>query len=219
MTRSRSRSPRKDNTASKVAVKPGAGPAAGSNQKAPIVPGPPADGRRGTAIQMLMKRGLIEPIARCIEYGLYLHATPQEGTMNDKQYKEYQYNFRRILQHYRRNNVLQTMLNEGTPQKLQFAHSMAGMDDSKLMSEKQRDLQVQYKAEAFKDALGVDVKDDAMWTATDTYACPKCGSEDCRYLNTISSSRKEDQSEDPTVTVRCMTCFHLWKAQGDGFSG
>jgi len=177
------------------------------------------DPKRIAAIGNLQKKGIVDTVAKAIERGLYCAATTGEKSMNDKEYKEYQYNYKRICQHFRRNPELLKKLSTATREVLLFAESLGSLSDDKLMSEEQRVLQEQYKQEGLLEALGVDVKDDGMWTPTDVYNCQKCNSENCRYLNTILSSRKEDQSDDPVVTVRCADCSYLWKAEGDTFSG
>eukprot|EP00397_Hematodinium_sp_SG-2012_P048012 GEMP01054831.1.p1 GENE.GEMP01054831.1~~GEMP01054831.1.p1 ORF type:complete len:199 (+),score=23.68 GEMP01054831.1:47-643(+) len=182
-------------------------------------PPPPTDSRRVTAISNLQKRGISEQVARAMERGLY-EAAAGKSEMEIEEYKEYQYNYKRLMQHYRRNAVLRERLNSrAAPDVVRFAQSLASLDDEHLMSDQQRTIREQHKIESFQDALGIDVKDDALWTPTDVYTCRTCESEDCKYMNTISSSRKEDQSDDPIVTVRCQSCSFLWKAEGDTFSG
>jgi len=179
----------------------------------------PTDPRRTAAIENLQKKGVNEIVAKSIEQGLYTAAHSSGKTMNEKEYKEYQYNYKRLCQHFRRNPELLKKLGTASEKVLQFAEALGSLSDDELMSEEQRMIQEQYKKENFQESLGMDVKDDGMWTPTDIYICQKCNSENCRYLNTIPSSRKDDQSDDPVVTVRCGDCSFLWKAEGDTFSG
>jgi hypothetical protein len=44
--------------------------------------------------------------------------------------------------------------------------------------------------------------DEGLLTQTDEHRCPQCGAFDGKFFATISTSRKEDQSEEPVITVR-----------------
>ena len=78
-----------------------------------------------------------------------------------------------------------------------------------------------------KEVMAIDPKDDPRWTraAKGSYKCEKCGNEGGEelpilFLATVGTHRKEDQSDEPVLTMRCTNCDHLWKeTDGETFAG
>lgn len=67
--------------------------------------------------------------------------------------------------------------------------------------------------------MAEDRGDYNLWTVTTDYLCPNCAdpSQNCKYIQTIGTNKKEDQSEEPVITVRCDACEFIWQAEGENF--
>ncbi|CAD7922656.1 unnamed protein product [Amoebophrya sp. A25] len=103
-----------------------------------------------------------------------------------------------------------------------FAFQIPFRSNAELESKKMTERRVQLEEQAMHEAMAVDPKDDPRWSLVrgGQFKCEKCGSEEVLMLATVSTNRKEDQSDEPVLTLRCSGCGFLWKeTDGETFAG
>ena len=92
------------------------------------------------------------------------------------------------------------------------AAAVATMDDDALMADEQRSEREQFQQEGLQEALGMTVEESAHWTPSNTYTCPRCDGLQCIYIQTFKGLHQyDDNMQEPAITIRCITCKHLWK--------
>jgi len=192
---------------------PGAGAPVPPLQKgtAPTRPNSGDDSKRLVVVQGFEKKsGLGKRVSEELERGVLEVACPNgerlaEGSENFKAYKS---QYKRLCTHLRQNANLVKRLASGEL----AAKRVAAMGDEALMAESQRSELEQIRQENLHDALGITAEDSAHWTPSDNYTCPRCGSVECIYIQTIKGSHSyDDNNQEPTITIRCTACKHLWK--------
>ena len=95
---------------------------------------------------------------------------------------------------------------------------IAFMSDSELGSVEMRAETHALKRQAISDCLGQLQEDADLWVPQPRgeYLCEDCGVEtECKIKVTQTTHRKEDQSEEPKITVLCVACKKVWKADAD----
>jgi hypothetical protein len=94
---------------------------------------------------------------------------------------------------------------------------MASMTNAELESSEMSEIKKRWMTEGMDEAMALDRGDHALWTVTDTYTCPNCGHNECKYMQTIGTNKKEDQSDEPVITVsyQKMSIFNLEPRQTD----
>merc|ERR1712100_527428 len=90
---------------------------------------------------------------------------------------------------------------------------VAALPDSQLISDEQGLKRLQDQEEGLKAAISSTGLEGG--THTDQYECPKC-----RCTRTQYKELQTRMDPDLTIRVRCMDCFHTWKAHDDnGLAG
>ncbi|CAD7951609.1 unnamed protein product [Amoebophrya sp. A120] len=203
----------------------------------------PQDERRKKVIENLTTKGLLKPIAVEVERGLcdkavfteknkpVVPSAPNSSKMLTKQeYSEYQIEYRRLVQFFRSNKTLVEKTNQSCFNKttnkinVQSCYNLCFLSQAELESEEMTAKRTNLEEKVLQEAMAIDPRDDPRWTKVaknSYYHCPKCNnSEEILMLATVGTHRKEDQSDEPVITLRCLKCDHLWKeTDGETFAG
>lgn len=153
--------------------------------------------------------------------------------MEKDEANEYSFHFRRLLQLLKSNPDLKIRLGaqaSGTtkggaaasssaapppaaPKSLEkFAFSLAFLSDEQLSSASMRQRQKALEEEGLRNAMARNPHDDPLLSKLiDEYSCPECNHNEVFVTRTINTSKKEDQSDDPVMTLSCCRCDFLWK--------
>ena len=93
------------------------------------------------------------------------------------------------------------------------AAAVATMDDDALMADEQRSERTRaIPARKPARGIGMTVEESAHWTPSNTYTCPRCDGLQCIYIQTFKGLHQyDDNMQEPAITIRCITCKHLWK--------
>merc|ERR1719291_1142044 len=156
------------------------------------------------------KAGVKRKVAEDLERGLHGVACPGGEPLADGSaaFKDYKTQYKRLCTHIRQNGSLATRLSSGEL----AGERLAAMSDEDLMAKEQRSELMQFRQEALQEALGIAAEDSGHWTPSDNYACPRCESEKCIYLQSFKGSHQyDDNNIEPVITIRCTACMHLWK--------
>jgi len=94
---------------------------------------------------------------------------------------------------------------------------MATSPDEELATLAMKEERKKFEEEGMQEAMAVDRSEWALWTPTTIYTCPSCRNENNKFMATLGTNKKEDQSEEPVITVRCGECDYYWQAEGENF--
>eukprot|EP00927_Polykrikos_kofoidii_P061095 TRINITY_DN55985_c0_g1_i1.p1 TRINITY_DN55985_c0_g1~~TRINITY_DN55985_c0_g1_i1.p1 ORF type:complete len:334 (+),score=48.88 TRINITY_DN55985_c0_g1_i1:79-1002(+) len=165
--------------------------------------------RRGVVISGFeRKAGLAKHVAEAMERGVFKAACPTGEPLKRETLKEYTRQYKRLCTHLRQNGNLAKRLTTGEIDP----ENVAAMDDEALITEAQRTEIQQHRQQGLHEALGESAEDSAHWTPSDSFACPRCECVKCVYISWFKGSHSyDDNNQEPSITIRCTDCKHLWK--------
>jgi len=166
--------------------------------------------KREVVVLGFEKKGLKRRAAEELERGIFQLCCPAGEALDEggERFKAYKIQYKRFCTHLRRNSAIADRLAHGKVS----GGALAAMDDEALMADAQRHEREQFRQEALREALGASAEDSAHWTPSDQFVCPRCESTRCVYIEMFTGSTGyDDNNREPTITIRCAVCKHLWK--------
>jgi DNA-directed RNA polymerase subunit M/transcription elongation factor TFIIS/polyhydroxyalkanoate synthesis regulator phasin len=167
--------------------------------------------RRQKVVDVFVEKGkgaITKRNAVDMEDGLFDEACPL-GILEGEGWKEYQRHFKRLCTHLRATGP-GSMICQLEERIIKFTE-VAALPDSQLISDEQGQKRLQDQEEGLKAAISSTGMEGG--TETEEYECPKCKCVRTQYKE--MQTGWHDDNQDLTIRVRCMDCFHTWKATDD----